>query len=279
MQSSRVALAVVTLIWVGAFDCYGPDISAQSVSTAPTFEVSTVRPGDPDARSSNLDLGDDRIRSSNLPLIFLLQFAFDLNAGSKDQIIGAPSWISSVPFEINAKMDEQTATRVQKMSADERIATLRQMVRTLLADRFQLKVHHERRELPVLALKVTKRGTRLMPAMESSPVSREHWSGLRNPARGRMEGRDVPVSLLVNALSSKPEIGGRLVVNQTELKGKYDFTLTWAPQNEHSATDSMGESSPTLFTALEEQLGLKLESTKAPVDCIVIDRVEPPSPN
>jgi uncharacterized protein (TIGR03435 family) len=256
--------------------------NAQELATTPAFEVSTVRPSSSDTRGSNLDLGADAVRSSNLPVIFLLKFAFNLNGGSNDQIIGAPSWVSSLPFDIRAKVDEEAAARIAGMSTDERIATTRKMLQTLLADRFQLKVHHESRELRVLALTIAKGGSKLTAVSDtpaSSTTESGSRSGLHNPRAGETEGRDAPVALLVNALSSKPEIGGRLVVDETGLTGKYNFKLTWAPEDRHAAADAPNADGPSLFTAIQEQLGLKLETQKAPVDCVVIDHIEQPSPN
>jgi uncharacterized protein (TIGR03435 family) len=214
--------------------------------------------------------------------MFLLKFAFNLNGGSDDQILGAPPWVSSLPLDIRAKADEETAARIAGMPSDERIATTRKMVQTLLADRFQLKVHHESRELPVLALTIAKSGSKLTPVSDtpaSSGTGAGSWTGLHNPKAGETEGRDVSVALLVNALSSKPEIGGRLVVDETGLTGKYSFKLTWAPEDLHAAVNDAGAGGPSLFTAIQEQLGLKLETRKAPVDCVVIDHIERPSPN
>ena len=257
-------------------------VDAQELATPPAFEVSTVRPSSPDTRGSNLDLGADVIRSSNLPVMSLLKFAFNLNGGSDDQIIGAPSWVSSLPFDIRAKVNEEAAASIAGMSTDERIATTRKMVQTLLADRFQLKVHHESRELRVLALMIAQGGSKLT-AVSNTPASSTtgvgSWTGLHNPRAGETEGRDVPVALLVNALSSQPEIGGRLVVDETGLTGRYSFKLTWAPEDRRAAVGDPGAGGPSLFTAVQEQLGLKLETQKAPVDCVVIDQIEPPSPN
>jgi uncharacterized protein (TIGR03435 family) len=244
-----------------------------------SFEVSTVKPAKPDARSSNLNLGENGVQSTNLPVLFLLQFAFDLNGGSKDQLVGMPAWVSSVPFDINAKMDEDTTIKIRNMKSDERVAAIRQMVQVLLADRFHLIVHHETRVLSVLALVVAAGGPKLLSASDT-PTPPNEWTGLHNPKPGRTEGRDAPVAMLVNALSSKPEIGGRLVLDQTGLLAKYNFTLTWAPVNRRPSDEStIDESGPSLFTALKEQLGLQLQSRKAPVDCIVIDHIEQPSPN
>lgn len=257
-------------------------VNAQESATTPSFEVSTVRPSGPGTQGSNLNLGIDGIRSSNLPVIFLLKFAFDLNGGSDQQIIGAPSWISSLPFDIRAKMDQESATRIAGMSQDERIATMRKMIQTLLADRFQLKVHHDSRELRVLALVIAKGGSKLTQVSDtpvSSAAGADSWTGLHNPKAGETEGRDVPVALLVSALSNKPEIGGRLVVDQTGLNGKYNFQLTWASDDRRTKGDDLGADGPSLFTAIQEQLGLKLETRKVPVDCLVIDRIQQPSPN
>jgi uncharacterized protein (TIGR03435 family) len=164
------------------------------------------------------------------------------------------------------------------MSPDERMTTLREMVRALLEERFQLKVHPETRELPVLALTIAKGGSKLLPARHAAGSSQAHepddWQGLRNPRRGRTVGHSATMQMLVNALSSKSEIGGRLVIDQTGLKGEYNFDLTWTPDD--GADSAAG---PSLFAALQEQLGLRLQSTRAPVDCIVIDHVEQPSPN
>ena len=261
----------ILVLAVIAFHCMA---RAQVPAKNPSFEVSTVRPSGSDTRGSNLNLEMDSIRSSNLPVMFLLKFAFNLNGGSDDQIIGAPKWVSSVPFDIRAKVDEEAAATMAKMPTDERMETTRRMVQMLLEDRFQLKIHHENRELPVLALTAAKGGSKLTPVNDTSATSvsgESGWTGLHNPGPGETEGRDVPIAVLVSALSSKPEIGGRLVVDETGLIGKYSFKLTWAPTDAQGATDA-GAGGPTLFTAIEEQLGLKLQTQKAPVDCVVIDQ-------
>lgn len=252
-------------------------------SSLPAFDVSTVRPNNTGARASHLDFGADEVRSSNLPLIFLLQDAYNLNSGSTDQIVGTPAWISSMPFDITAKMDSETAARIGKMPPDERLATLRRMMQGLLADRFQLKIHHESREIPVFALKVAKGGPKLTAVSESpidpsKPRGADDWAGLRN-REGLVEGRDASIKMLVDSLSWKPEIGDRLVVDETGLQGKYSFTLRWAPDSGQSAADLSEGTGPSIFAALDEQLGLKLEAKKSRVDCIVIDHVEQPSPN
>jgi uncharacterized protein (TIGR03435 family) len=284
MRRRRAPIVAWLLIWVSMGAVIQRKAAAQdTVSTSLAFEVSTVRPNNSGTRSSNLNFETDAIRSVNLPLIFLLQYAYNLNAGSSDQIIGAPAWLSSVPFDITAKMDDETSSRISKMPNEERDATLRLMIRELLADRFKLKIHHESKELAVFALKVVRDGPKLTsavapPIVPPKPRRPDDWTGLHN-RDGLMQGRDASMKMLVDALSWKPEVGGRLVVDQTGLQGNYNFALRWTPDSGRSAADNPGESGPSLFTALQEQFGLKLESKKAPVDCIVIDHVEQPTPN
>jgi bla regulator protein blaR1 len=258
---------------------------AQNVpASSPAFEVSTVKPSSPDARSSNLNLGSDLLRASNLPVLFLLQYAYNLNSGSTDQIVGAPSWISTMRFDLTAKMSNEGFAMIGAMKPDMRDAAQRRMMQELLADRFQLRVHHESRELAVLSLTVAKNGSKLAvvsqePVVEpSKPRGPNDWSGLHN-AEGLVEGRGASITMLINSLSWKPEVGGRLVVDETGLQGKYDFTLRWNPEYGDSSDSKSDGTGASLFTALQEQLGLKLVSKKSAVDCIVIDHVEQPTPN
>ena len=187
------------------------------------------------------------------------------------------------------------------------------MVQSMLADRFNLKVHHETKELSVYALVIAKNGpkltsTKLPPLPPGVPSQSElpppptpsrgvapltAPSGLPSMlvGRGRITATAVPMSQLTEALARNSELANRPIVNQTGLTGSYDFTLLWTPQgtapafggpgdgNQNPANAVPDSSAPSLFTALEEQLGLKLESTKAPADVVVIDHIEEPSPN
>jgi uncharacterized protein (TIGR03435 family) len=251
-------------------------LTAQAPAATPTFEVATIKPSSPDARNSNLGMREDRVVSENQSLDFLIQFAYNLSTGSYDQIIGGPNWLRSSRFDIDAKEDEATAAAISKMSQDDRTETLRRMVQALLVDRFHLKIHHETRSIPVLPLTVAKSGSKL-----SKPADTIR-DFLNNDGQGHIEGRNVPVAMLTNILGGEPEVGGRLVIDQTGLTGKYDFKLNWTPQQlaENPASDdSPNTSGPSLFAALTEQLGLKLKSTKAPIDVVVIDHVDLPTPN
>jgi uncharacterized protein (TIGR03435 family) len=108
----------------------------------------------------------------------------------KTRLLARPTWLSTARFDIEAKMDEPTALAISKMTADKRMATLRAMMQTLLADRFHLAVHHETQTLPVLALTVARGGPKIVSS-STAPTPEGEWTGLHNPGPGQMEGRDI----------------------------------------------------------------------------------------
>jgi uncharacterized protein (TIGR03435 family) len=258
-------------------------LPAQVPSTVPIFEVSTVKPSKTDNPNSRFDFRPRQISAENLPVMYLVQYAYNLSSGSDDQIIGAPGWLRSARFDIVANEDDATITELSKMSDDERTATVRLMLQALLADRFHLKIHHETRPLPVIVLTLANPASTNDPKLTPAPApSTVHdWSGLHNDGPGHIEARGIPLTLLVSMLANQPEIAGRLVLDQTHLTGNYNFTLSWTPQQLAETTDngSSTPAGPSLFAALPEQLGLKLKSTKAPIDVVVIDHIDPPTPN
>jgi uncharacterized protein (TIGR03435 family) len=180
---------------------------------------------------------------------------------------------------------------MQKMSNQERLEQRRLLMQSLFKERFKLKVHFETRELGVYALVVAKGGSKLTPAKDLPPLDPSQPYRPRNvddmrgslmivPKGGPMFEMIVKGETLdqfANMLTPHPEIGGRPVVNQTGLSGAFDFTMDWAREQEAgSASDAGG---PGLFAALEQQLGLKLVSTKAPIEVVIIDHIELPSEN
>jgi len=154
-----------------------------------------------------------------------------------------------------------------------------------LADRFKLTLHTETKDLPVFALVVAKGGPKIHEAKSGDTYA----SGVKNArgeaigphmammrlGGGRIEAQGLPMDSLVNGLAQQL---GRKVLDKTGLKGNYDYTLEWTPDSGH-AEGTEDSSGPSIFTAIQEQLGLKLESRTAPVEILVIDHVEMPSPN
>ena len=260
-------------------------VTGRGQATPPlSFEVATVKPLDPsNPHPPSVTISGDRFSATGMSLRELIKIAYDLNYGADQQVSGGPPWASSARFDIEASEDPALGEKLQQLSSDERGKQLREMLRGLLADRFKLQIHHESAELSVYELVTVRSGSKLMPsgnhAAPDQVSSTKPRSWIRFAGKGVLEGNDADAATLVTALSMQPEIGGRLVVDRTGLTGKYDFTLKWTPDMGQGADPPAADAGPTLFTALQDELGLKLQPTKAPVDVIVIDHVELPSEN
>jgi bla regulator protein blaR1 len=205
----------------------------------------------------------------NIPLRALITFAYDIG---DEQLSGGPRWIEDDHFDIIAKLDMPVP------EGPEGDARIKLMLRSLLADRFQLMVHRETRERPVYALIIARKGAKL----------KESAAATKGPnvtvGRGLLRATKVKMDTLARALSNQLE---RTVIDRTGLTADYDFELKFShdirptkafPGPEKSDAPPAADA-PDIFTALQEQLGLKLESQNGPVEMIVIDRVEKPSSN
>jgi uncharacterized protein (TIGR03435 family) len=192
-----------------------------------------------------------------------------------DTISGGPVWVDSEHFDINAKVEDSFVEGWNKLSERERDERIRPMILSLLEDRFLLKVTRETKEVPVYVLVVAKKGLKLTPAAPL-PADADN-SGSRIP-QGMMlsqtgdgwVAKNITMGEWAAQLSGQLDLS-RLVEDETGLKGEYDFKLRWSPHRDGSG--------PALTTALEEQLGLKLETRKKMVETIVIEHVERPSEN
>lgn len=242
-------------------------------------------------KSGNASIGSrtspDGLTITNVPLQTLIQSAFGVQSY---QILAAPDWLSAERYDIEAKMDPIIADALQKLSLDERRLARQHMLQALLLDRLKFTIHHETKELPIYSLVVAKNGSKVQetkpdPATPGVPVRRGGPS-IRTSRTG-----SGPITLTVLHCASEdlasvfvPHVG-RTVVDKTGLKAVYDFTLQFAPDDNIAVPTAGGSSSapdptaPSIFTAVQEQLGLKFESGKGPVDVIVIDHVERPSGN
>jgi bla regulator protein blaR1 len=231
--------------------------------------------------------GPDRFKTTNFTLHALTGRAYGLE---DDQISGGPSWVNSERYDIEAKIDKSVADDLQKLSPDQRFIERKRMLQALLTDRFKLTLHRETKELPVYELVIANSGSKIQEAKPGDtyanglkgPGGRPLGAGIvLSPEAGEEVGQAVPIETLVAVLSQR--LGGRIVVDKTGLTGKYDFTLKWTPDASQPATvGKQGTQSPEssespIFTALQEQLGLKLELQQAPVEVLVIDHAEQPS--
>lgn len=259
----------------------------------PSFEVASIKPGDPSERGRGFGSPDpSQFRVINMTARGMIEFVY----GLKDfQLIGGPDWTKSKIYTINAKVEDSIAKSMQGASRQERQRQQRMMLHSLLNDRFKLSVSHVTRDEPEYALVVAKGGPKLTPTtwvapapgapgMQAAPGKGPHLL-LNN---GSISAINQPVSGLADLLAFMPEIEGRLVVDHTGITGNYDYTVKFSSEaldrkfaQEAGAPPpaNTDDSGPSIFTALEEQLGLKLEMTKGPVDIYTIEHIEEPSEN
>ena len=245
---------------------FAPGAPAQSAAAPGTmaFAVASVRPNNSAGTQFRLAFTDDGVRISNASLLMIIRASQGMFNSLDDKFIGIPGWASTAKFDIEAKVDSSDAAAFKKMPFGQR----QRMVQEMLADRFQLKTHHEMREQPIYALVVAKGGAKLRVA---TPAEGADPGGTIARKRGEIVAQNIVLSQLISQLT---QTLGRTVQDRTTgLTGKYDMTLDWAPDDETS------ETGPSIFTAIQEQLGLRLESTKGPVEVLVVDHVERPSEN
>ena len=228
---------------------------------------------------------------ANTTLQALIRLAYGVE---DNQISGAPKWINSDKYEVEAKMDGATSAELAKLSDDQREPARKRMLQALIEDRFKLMLHREIKELPLYSLVVAKNGPKLQETKPGEPDGEGRTGPDGRPAvgghfvrmgRGQLNGHGLAMADIVRVFEQQL---GRNVVDKTGLSGNYNFTLNWTPDDgelpefkgpangQGSPPDSAG---PSIFTAIQEQLGLKLESQKGPVEILVIDHVEKPSEN
>ncbi len=227
-----------------------PCISAQPQAAAPpkpTFEVATVRPSPPNHGYTSISpFGTDRFTATNASLSYLIQLAYSIDG--RHQLSGAPDWLDSEFFDISAKAVEGAHLTYEE---------LQPLLQQLLQDRFHLVAHRETRDLPGYVLLVAKGTPRLHITKGGAPYG--------YIISGKLRLQNSEIDSLAATLTTPT---GRPVINKTGIQGNYDIKLDYAAE---SATDS---SLPSIFTALQEQLGLKLESQKVPVQMLVIDHID-----
>jgi uncharacterized protein (TIGR03435 family) len=277
-----------------------PQIPAQSPPTVaaplPSFEVASIKPNRSGDMRTGIRFQPGRFTATGTTVLRLITLAYNVR---DFQVSGGASWISSDKYDIDAKEPDGFSEELAKLPMDQRREKMGLLLQSLLADRFQLKVSHGTKELPVYALVVGKNGPKIQvakpggtyPSGFKGPDGRPiGGAGMMRVGPGELTGQGVPLAFLVQQLAQRL---GRNVLDQTGLKGNYDFTLKWTPDQSSAAMfqgppsggpgpDSApppDPSGPSIFTAVQEQLGLKLESTKGPVEILIIDHVEPPSEN
>jgi uncharacterized protein (TIGR03435 family) len=249
-----------------------PPAPMMPTSAKPEFTVATIKPSRPDAPRGGYGFRGQDVTTTNVTVNWMIKLAYNLHAR---QIVGGPAWLDSAKYDTVGRPDTPGQPSRDQMKL---------MIQGLLADRFQLKFHIEKRELPVYAMIVPKTGTKITVSA-GDPNAFPGIGFGQGPGVLSLVGRNTTLDGVANALQSN--ILDKPVVNQTGLTGRYDFLLKFTPDPSQAANfgglapgnAADPDAPPDIFSAFQEQLGLKLESTKAFVDVIVIDKIERPSEN
>ena len=246
-----------------------PEIPPMAADAHPGIEVATVKPTKPDQQGKMITVRGAELVTVGFTLGDLVKFAYTLQ---DKQIINAPDWMSSDRFDINAKPDQPGMPNGEQLKG---------IVRKLLADRFALKFHNDTKEMSAYVLTVGKEG----PKMKKSDADPKSLPGLFFGPIGTLHVRNATMADFTGLMQSA--VLDRPVIDKTGLDGKWDFTLKWTPDETQFVglgvkippPSDAADAAPPLFTAIQEQLDLKLEATKTQVPVLVIDHVDHPSPN
>jgi uncharacterized protein (TIGR03435 family) len=244
----RIVRAAVALVLAMAAQ------AQQQPAARVEFEVVSVKPGDPAFHGSSVRTNPGSLEMRNTTLKNLVRSAYQLN---EYQLEGGPKWMDSAIFNIDAKLPAGAPRDQMPL-----------MFQALVADRFKLQFHRVTKTLPEYALVVAKGGPKVPVASEE-----DRNNGRSSQGDRQIKGWGLPISSLANMLIG---VVGAPVLDRTGLEGKYNFILEFAPLLETPRAD---ETLPSIFEALQEKLGLKLEPTKGPVEVVVIDGAEKPAEN
>jgi uncharacterized protein (TIGR03435 family) len=257
---------LMTALAQGATDSAGvqPNATQAASDQVQSYEVVSIRPNKTGSSPGGTRSLPDGFVWTNIPLSLLVDGAYGIRLGS--QISGMPGWAEVDKYDIAAKVNAETAERWKKLSRKERLQEEQPMMRSVLAERCRFKAHEEMKELPVYDLVIAKGGLK----MKESPPNEEAMEMMSD---GQMTAHAQTAGTIASTFAGED---GRLIVDKTGLGDrKFDFEIEWTPEDRSSADNS----APSLLTAFEEQLGLKLVPAKGPVKVLIIDHMERPSPN
>ena len=266
MSLSRIFLGLLACTSAFAGTSQAAPAPPSSSPKPSAYEVVSIKPSKPGTQESS-EILPDGFRRTDTTLDALVRDAFHIVYDKL--VVGLPSWTESEPYDIEAKVDADTADRWRKLTAAERRKDEQPMLQAFLIDRCRLKFHFEKKEMAVYDLVIAKSGSKLKEA----PQDEVETAGMAGGNGVTLTAHALSIENFIPTLSGTD---GRLVVDKTGLGDKrFDFTLHWSPNQRAVNADS----GPSLFTALEEQLGLKLVPSKEDVNVLVIDQMERPSPN
>jgi uncharacterized protein (TIGR03435 family) len=232
----------------------------------PAYDVMTIKVNKTLSGSVSIDTEDSTFTATNVSLKNLLADAYDIR---EDLIVGLQGPVESSSFDVSAKITDPDIPALKKLTSKQ----TGELLLPLLTERFQLKTHVETKTLAVYELVVLPGGPKLKLSADQTKTGNGSTASQVSRSRGKMTANDMPMAGLAEALAGQIH---RAVIDKTGLKGNYDLTLQWSNDDN---PDSGAENLPTIFTAVEEQLGLKLQSAKGPVETLVVDHAAMPSEN
>jgi uncharacterized protein (TIGR03435 family) len=234
-------------------------VKRMAADAHPSFAVATIKPHDPSSNRQGFDAVGDRYTVRNQTIVSLMMFAYSID---KHQVIDAPAWAGTDRFDIEGTTDTPGEPNLHQQQ---------EMLQKLLADRFGLRFHREMREMPVYAIQIAKGGPKLKAAANPDAEPDQDASS---------HGTEVTVTItngtMADFILGMQFFFDRPLVDRTGIPGRHDFTLRYTYDVDRADDPN---APPALFTAIQEQLGLRLEAVRATIGVFAVDRVEPPSAN
>jgi uncharacterized protein (TIGR03435 family) len=261
--------ATAETVW--AIPAPPPKIPPMDPNADPNFEVATIKPTDPSVQGKGFRVNGRKFSTLNTSLLEIIAFTYGVQ---QKQVVGGPAWMGTDHFDLSAQPD------LEGQPSDKQ---WKSMIKKLLAERFGLKFHADKREMAAYVLTVAPGGNKMTPNPSGGALP-----GLGFGRLGRLTARNATMTDFAGLMQST--VFDRPVVNNTALDGRWDFVLKWTPDETQfpDAPAAMkvappqpdaADAPPSVYKAMQEQLGLKLESTKAQVDVMVVDHVEKPTDN
>lgn len=271
-------------------------LAQDAAPKVPAFDVVSIKPNNSGGGMIRILFGDDRCEMTNVTLDLMMQNAFNLKPS---QLTGLPAWAHSDHFDVQCKVIDADKELLKKLKPEQR----RPMYQAILKERFGLQYHMETKNMSVYDMVVDKGGPKFQALAPQTDAEKEaekkaapsiSASGKASPVLGRgsmmtrrtdegfqLTATGIKMIGLANMLSNQ---AGRIVLDKTNLPGEYTFELRWAPEDGPSAAQHADSASPTevlpsIFTAVQEQLGLRLVASKGDVELLVVDHVDRPSEN
>lgn len=255
-----LALLLPGVLAVSAQDNATRPLMPMARDADPAFDVAVIKPSEPNDRNQRFSLKDRRVSIEDQTITGLICFAYSIH---KSQIVNAPGWLSDQPWNIDGVPDKEGTPNWRQY---------RRMLQKLLSTRFGLVMHHEQRELSVYTVNLAKGG----PKLEKSKSDPDALSDQSGHGDGPAQYMKFTNDSMTDFAQFMQLMVDRPVIDKTNLSGRYDFTLLWTPDTIHNTPK---DTAPDLFTAIQEQLGLKLAATRIPTDVFVIDAATRPTEN